>query len=209
MKFSKEFKEAITHLSSREKDKLLFRLLKKDLLLANRLNFELVSTKTVDEKRAELETHIISKVEGFSNRFYSTGYLNMYARYLSGDITEHVKITKDKLGEISLNILLLTEILKRNNANIVSETPAKARKFCIAVIARIFKILMLIDKIEEDYRLEFMDDLKELGILFADNPYLMKNAIYNGLDINWLIQQSIPINIVEQYKELRANGFIR
>lgn len=52
MKFDKKFKEAISHLESQEKDKLIFRLLKHDLNLANRLYFELLSTKTVDEKRA-------------------------------------------------------------------------------------------------------------------------------------------------------------
>ena len=51
----KELKEAITHLSSTEKDKLIFRLLKKDLALANRLLFELVSSETVEEKRKKIQ----------------------------------------------------------------------------------------------------------------------------------------------------------
>ena len=37
--FSKEFKKAIQELSSTEKDKLIFRLLKRDLDLVNRLHF--------------------------------------------------------------------------------------------------------------------------------------------------------------------------
>ena len=40
MTFDKDFKEAISHLPSSEKDKLILRLLKKDLVLANRLYFE-------------------------------------------------------------------------------------------------------------------------------------------------------------------------
>lgn len=48
MTFPKEFKEALSHLPSKEKDKLVLRLLRKDLLLANRLLFELVNTNTVE-----------------------------------------------------------------------------------------------------------------------------------------------------------------
>ena len=42
MKFSPEFKAAISDLPSAEKDKLIFRLLKKDENLANRIYFELL-----------------------------------------------------------------------------------------------------------------------------------------------------------------------
>ena len=45
--FDKEFKTAIHNLSDVEKDKLILRLLRKDLDLANRLYFELVDTETV------------------------------------------------------------------------------------------------------------------------------------------------------------------
>ena len=100
--FSKEFKKAIQELPSNEKDKLIFRLLKRDLDLANRLHFELVDTETVEEKRIAFETEILKKINYFSERFYSVGYLLQDTRFLSGEITNHVKITKDKFGEISL-----------------------------------------------------------------------------------------------------------
>jgi hypothetical protein len=37
----------------------------------------------------------------------------------------------------------------------------------------------------------------------------MKTAIYNNLDVNWLIQFRIPDNIADIYKSLRENGFLR
>ena len=55
MSFPKEFKEALSHLPSKEKDKLILQLLKKDLVLANRLLFELVNTNTVEEQREKVE----------------------------------------------------------------------------------------------------------------------------------------------------------
>ncbi|MDT0642139.1 hypothetical protein RM553_04770 [Zunongwangia sp. F363] len=209
MKFDKEFKEAITHLPDKEKDKLILRLLKKDLTLANRLHFELVNTRSVEEQREKMENRIIERAKHMQETFYSVGYLNMDVRFLSGEITEHVKITKDKFGEASLNILMLNEVLKHNRSNILSATPGKARKFCTAVIARVFKIMLLIDKLHEDYMLEFEEGLKKLGNLIGENHYIMKAAIYNGFDVNWLLKAEIPEDIADIHKDLRNRGFLK
>jgi len=50
--YTKEFETAISHLPAKEKDKLILRLLKKDLILANRLQFELVDNGNIEERRA-------------------------------------------------------------------------------------------------------------------------------------------------------------
>lgn len=209
MKFSKEFKEAISHLPAKEKDKLLFRLLKKDLILAKRLEFELISPQTVDERRAEMKQSITEEVQRISANFYSPGYLNMDIRYISGSITEHVKITKDKFGEASLNLHLLIEVLKGNSQNISNQSFHKARKLCVAIIARAYKILLLIYKLHEDYFIDLEDELKELGLLIGKNHYLMKHAIFNGFDVNWLIQGEIPEDIVEFHKDLKSKGYLK
>lgn len=209
MTFSKTFKEAISCLPDKEKDKLLFRLLKKDPILAKRLDFELVSSQSVDEKRAEMEEHIKERVKIFSEGFYSLGYLNMDIRYLSGDITEYVKVTKDKFGEASLNLLLLKEVLKYNNRQLGNARwNMKFKKIAVALLARTFKILTLIDKLDQDYFIEFEDNLQEAGQLLGDNPNLMKMAIHCGLDVNWLIQGNIPENITDIYKHVRAEGYL-
>lgn len=209
MAFSKDFKEALSHISAKEKDKLILRLLKKDLMLANRLHFELVSTNTVDEQRQKMEERIVERAAQIGKRFYSMGYFNMDVRYLSGEITEHVKITKDKFGEASLNILLLVEILKNNHDNILKSTPGKSRKFCIAVVVRAFKIMLLINKLDPDYLLDFKDDLKKLGLLFGNNDTLMRTAMHHGLDVNWLIQAEIPEDIVDYHKDLKIRGYLK
>jgi hypothetical protein len=209
MKFEKEFKEAIIHLPSKEKDKLLLRLLKKDLDLANRLHFELLNTNTVEEERHSMEETIREKAKLMDERFYSPGYLNMDIRYLSGEVNEHVKKTKDKFGEASLNLLLLVEVLKHNNKNIMGATPGKARKLCVAIVARIFKVMLLIDKMNDDYLVEFEERLKELSDLFGQNHYLMQTAIHHGLDVNWLAHAEIPDNISEILKDLRNRGYLK
>lgn len=207
--FTKEFKQAIQELPSVEKDKLIFRLLKRDLDLANRLHFELVDVETVEDKRATFEIDMLKKINYFSERFYSVGYLLQDTRFLSGEITNHVKITKDKFGEISLNMKMLIHLLTINNDRIQSQTYSKAYTLCIYVVARAFKILLLIKAIDEDYFLDFKEDLALLGEVIEQNPMLMRTAINNGLNVNWLLSGEIPSNIVAIHKDIRANGFLK
>ncbi|WP_158729600.1 MULTISPECIES: hypothetical protein [unclassified Flavobacterium] len=207
--FSKEFKKAIEELPSAEKDKLIFRLLKKDLNLANRLHFELVATETVDEKRNAFEIAMLKKISYISGSFYSVGFLLQDIRYVSGDINEHVRITKDKFGEISLNLKMLIQLITINSERIEAVPYSKAYTLCIYVIARTFKILLLIKAIDEDYFMDFKEDLATLGKLIYHTSFLMHTAINNELDVNWLISGEIPEDIARIHKEIRANGFLR
>ncbi len=209
MKFEKEFKDAISQLPSKEKDKLILRLLKKDLVLTNRLYFELLDDRTSSDKRAIVEKRIITRIEQFCSYESLPGYLMMYMREVSGYINEHVTITKDKHGEISLNLLMLIRTLELKNKEVLEQTYEKAYKFCIYVIARAFKVLILIKKMHEDLWLEFYDDLKKLGQLVSENDYLMKTAIRNGFDVNWLLTTSIPTNIEQIHKDIRKQGFLK
>jgi hypothetical protein len=211
MTFPKEFKEALSHLPSKEKDKLILRLLRKDLALANRLLFELVSTDTVEEQREKVEKNLLYHIrKGAENGHYSIGYLNWDVREFSGVISKHVSVTKDKFGEAYLNLSMINEVLERNkNFILSSRPPAKRIKFCVAVIARAFKILLIINKLNDDFLIEFEEKLKQLGELISENEYLMNEAIHNGLDVNWLLRAEIPKDIVAIYKEIRANGFLR
>jgi hypothetical protein len=209
MIFDSEFKEALQLLPSAEKDKLILRLLKHDLNLANKLRFELLDTDTVETKRKLLENRIIKHIELASKHYYSAGYLLMDTRDISGEINEHVSITQDKLGEISLNCTMLRHLLELNNQRIATATQAKAYTLSIYIVARIFKILLLIQKQHEDFQIEFIEDIQKIGILIGKNNYLMKTAILNGLDINWLINFNIPNNIADIYKDLRRKGLLR
>ncbi len=209
MKFDKDFKLAISNLPPKEKDKLLFRLLKKDLTLVNRLYFELVNTDSVDERRDNLEKRIMKKVQQITDCYYSPGILMMDMRELSGEINEHVNITKDKYGDVSTNLLLLNEILKLNHSNIDEASPNKIYKLNIYIIAKVFKILILINSLHKDFHMEFKNSLTILGNEISKSNNLMNAAIQNGLDVNWLLFGNIPDNIKEIHKDLREQGFLK
>jgi hypothetical protein len=206
---NKEFIEALSHLSSAEKDKLILRLLKKDEILAKRLFYDLVDDYPIEKRRGELENHIISDMTDMGSQTYPIGYLSMAVRSLSGAINEHVKVTKDKYGEASLNLLLAIEAINQNKETLLkSQARVKLSKFYTAIIVRIFKVMLLIHKMDEDLKFDFNENLVILGGLIIDNPKLMKLCVNVGLDVNWLIHGEIPSDIVVVHKELKANGFL-
>jgi hypothetical protein len=207
--FDKEFKKALQNLPSEEKDKLILRLLKKDLVLANQLLFQLVDTDTVEQKRTYIENELTRYLKKSMERYYSLGIFLMDIRFASGKINDHVSITKDKFGEISLNIQMLIESIQHIKLYILNTKPKDSYTTCIYIIARAFKILLLIKAQHEDLHLEFRDSVIKLGKLIGENDVLMRHAINNGLDVNWLLQFEIPENIVAIHKEIRANGFLK
>ncbi|HSO86519.1 MAG TPA: hypothetical protein VLQ91_08225 [Draconibacterium sp.] len=209
MTFDAEFKKALQLLPEREKDKLIIRLLKHDLNLANKLRFELLDSDSVQDKREQVKSRIIRRMQQATERYYSVGFLLMDVREISGEINEHVNITKDKFGEIYLNCIMLRQLLELNSGRIGAESYGKAYTLCIYIVARIFKILILLQKQHEDLYMEVEEDIKTIGLLLGKNHYLMKTAIHNGLDVNWLIQFNIPKNLTDIYKELRENGFLK
>ncbi len=209
MKFDNALKKALAQLSAAEKDKLILRLLKHDLDLATQLYFELVSTETPDQARKEAIRLMELMLARATKLFYSPGYFLMDIREISGMITTHVKITKDKFGEVYLNLKLLVDALKENNKNILDFNKDQAHTFCAYVINKAFKILISINKMNEDYYLEFGKDLVVLGNLIIGNKHLLNYANANGFDVNWLLLGSTPDNIDEIFKQKKEAGFLK
>lgn len=204
-----DFKKALQELSEKEKDKLILRLLKRDLDLAKKLYFELVDTDTIEDKRRMMEISISNYIKRFSENYHSLDYIAREMRTVSGKISHHVKITKDKFGEISLNLQMLNEVIEQNTFSLAHSKPQKSTKFYNYVIVRAFKILLLIKTLHEDFLLDFKQDLERLRILISNNKMLLRTAKYNSLDINWLIEAEIPDNIFEIHKEIKAAGFLK
>ena len=204
-----EFKKALQELPEKEKDKLIYRLLRRDMDLAEKLHFELVDTDSIEDKRRNMETIISNDIKRFSENFHSLDYIAIEMRRISGKISHHVKITKDKFGEISLNLQMLNEVIEQNAFSLTHSKPQKSIKFYNYVIVRGFKILLLINLLHEDFLLDFKDDLKKLGANISSNKMLLKTANFNSLEINWLLEAEIPENIAQIHKEIKAAGFLK
>ncbi|MEG0926532.1 deoxyuridine 5'-triphosphate nucleotidohydrolase [Chryseobacterium sp.] len=208
MEYSKEFKAALSAFSSTEKDKLIFRLLRKDKLLSKKLYFELIDPATTDDKRSTMEEDVEEKILLASKYIGNAKYFLTIIRKISAEITEHVKITTDKFGEVSINLLMINKILDYNN-ELSRQRFDNVYKLYIYIINKVFKSLILIKKLDEDYWMEIDEFLRDTQSKISENHYLQKLCINNGLDINWLECDNIPENIEQTMKEIKSQGFLR
>ena len=208
MDYSKEFKQALSEFSSKEKDKLIFRLLKKDKLLSKKLYFELIEEETTDDKRNKMESYLKERITDLSKHIGNPKYFLVLVRKLSGEITEHVKVTTDKFGDVFLNLFLVNTILEHND-KLSRQRFDAVYKLYIYLINKIIKALIQIQKLDEDYWLEFDEILTDIDFQLHENLYLEKLCINNGLDFNWLKCENIPDHFELIVKDIRSQGFLK
>ena len=208
MEYSKEFKAALSVLTPTEKDKLIFRLLKKDKILSKKLYFELIDTETTDQKRDAMEEYIKEKVESISKHISNQKYFVVLIRKISAEITEHVKVTTDKFGDVTLNLFLINQILESND-KLSRQRFNDIYKLYLYIINKVVKALSLTKKLDEDYWLEIDKYLSELHAKITSNIYLEKLFINNGIDFNWLTIERIPDHFDLIIKDIKSQGFLK
>jgi len=208
MEYSKEFKAALSQLSPAEKDRLIFRLLRKDEILSKKLYFELIDEETVDQKRDAMEELIKEKVEYASKYISNQKYFIVLIRKISAQITEHVKVTTDKFGDISLNLLLINEILE-SNEKLSRQKFNDVYKLYLYMINKIVKALALTKKLDEDYWMEIDEYLSVAYDKITANIYLEKLFINNGIDFSWLNADRIPDHFDLIIKDIKNQGFLK
>ena len=208
MEYSKEFKQALSEFSPIEKDRLIFRLLKKDQLLSKKLYFEIIDPETTDQKRDQMEENVTEKLASAARYIGNPKYYLSTIRTISAEITEHVKVTTDKFGEVYLNLFLVDQILE-NNDSFAQQRFDNVYKLYIYLINKIVRALLLIKKIDEDYWMEFDEILGKIDDKVHENRYLEKLFINNGIDFNWLQSENLPENLDLIIKNIKSQGFLR
>ncbi len=187
VKLTDELKKEIKALPSKEKDKLLLRLIPKDSKLVDQLFYKLVEEEgTLEFRRDDMREFIATRVNQYPNRYYSSVYLRLEMRDISGKINYHVAITKDKLGEIEFNLQMVNGLLSKNKTRLQSESKYLAEKLNDYVVKRAIKLVKLIQAIHEDYRLEFSEEMEELYDHFNSIPSLQAEAKSQNFDLNSL-----------------------
>lgn len=209
MEYSKEFKEALSNFTPKEKDKLIVRLLKKDKILSQKLYFELIEEKTVDEKRQELEDSISEKVESFAKTVTNPKYFLMLMRKISGEITLHVKVTTDKFGEVYLNLFFVNKILEFYKSRLRKQSFDQNYKLYIYLINKIFRALVLSLKLDRDYYMEIDEILQETERLVLDDSSMKRLCINNQLEFKYFQIENLPENLAEIVREIKKDGFLR
>lgn len=154
-----DLKRAITRLPESEKDKLLLRLISKDALLVERLEFELIEhSETVEERRMIIREFIDRTVRLKQD---SAGWIMMDMRTISGYITRHLKVTKDKYGEVELGLYMLNSFFEEHPDKLKTYN-SRTDKCAQYIAKRTDQILKKLLKLDADYHIEFLDDTNTL-----------------------------------------------
>ena len=191
VKLTDEQKTMVRELPPREKDKLLLRLIAKDPMLLEQLTFQhLEHGQTTDERHDELMAYIHDSLDGGIG--YSPGELMMAMRRVSGYVTRHVRVTKDKLSEV----VLITEMLHYGLDEHLPRLRKRYRnydrwhKMAMYVTKRVPTLLRKADKLHPDLWMEVEGKLNELLVIIWDTPELSGEAERQGLPRQWTAGES-------------------
>lgn len=178
-----DLEEAIINLPSKEKNKLLIRLINKDKVLVEQLHFKLLEHPEIDLKlRQDAVSEEIQNLKKL-NAIKSRELLILQRSFFS-KILYHKRITADKIGEVRLSVKLILKFLKDYNS--VFNKPDYKFNFKLNEF-NIKKTLMLLKNlkaIHEDYRIEFEEDIN-----------LILSLIYNGIHADLAKSLGLPRTI--------------
>lgn len=203
MEYSKEFKQALSAFTSAEKDKLIFRLLRKDKILSQKLYFELIDPENTDDKREQMETYIRQTVTAAGKNNRNPKLFLQLIRKVSAKITEHVKITTDKFGEVSLNLMLIAEVLKHPLRH------GDSYKLDIYLLNKVLRMLTLTVRLDPDYYIDLIELYKLIKSQITGSHQLKSISINIGLKQEWLDPDNVPENIADIYRDIKSRGLLR
>lgn len=174
-------------MSEKEKDKLLLRLIPSNSGLVDRLEFELLEFgETQQDRREELAGEIIEKIALVHQTYYPPSSALRDLRNLSAAINRHVFATKDKFGEISLNLLLMNHTLEAASPRLFAGSTHKAEMLRKYIVRRCLKILKLLPKLHEDLRFDLHADFEALGERFLLHQQVAYTAAFFKLNLEAL-----------------------
>lgn len=181
-KIAKELKEAICQMPQKEKDKILLRLIAKDQMLIARLEHELFGDENETKALAEEIKQDIDDMTSFNHG--TPGWLMMAMRTENGAITRHVKITKDKTGEIELTLYLLSQTFKKQN-DFLKKYAYRADKFGGYVCKRTDFVLKKIIKLHPDLQFDYKNEVEFILNFLHISPATKSDAIEQNIPTDW------------------------
>ena len=183
-KLEKDLQQAILSMPQKEKDKLLLKLISKDDILTQQLQFMLIEgNSSIDYRRDEVKA-AIDKL--YRTDAYSSGYLMMDMRYINAEIARHVKVTKDKYGEIELTIKLLKDCFEKQ-LKWIQKYSAKSDTLSNYVAKRTDFVLKKLVKMHPDIQFDFHADantLLEYVYSYAPSYYAKLMALPRTFEIS-------------------------
>jgi hypothetical protein len=156
---SAELKTEILALPIKEKDKLLLRLIAKNDILIDQLQFQLVEESLTTESRRQEVQDVLDKI--YQKRNLITSQLYLEIRNASTLITRHIKVTKDKYGEVELLLNLLFDPMDMK-PHLFTELNRNNDKISIYFVKKCLTLLKKLNGLEEELRLDFLQKMNLL-----------------------------------------------
>ncbi|MCD8540840.1 MAG: hypothetical protein LRY55_14535 [Leadbetterella sp.] len=161
-KITPELEEAILNLPQKEKNKLLIRLVNKDSLLTEQLQYRLL-----ENTEADLRYRILDIKESIDAAFGTQRMplkdILSHTREKVGLINRFAKVTKDKQGELELLIhLFLASNAAFDQHRVTLRDFLLKTKYKQYGSSKTEKMKLLLDVLHEDYRIEFEEDLAQI-----------------------------------------------
>lgn len=181
-KIPKELKEAICQMPQKEKDKILLRLIAKDQMLIARLEHELFGDENETKALVEEIKEDIDRVMNYNHD--TPGWLMMAMRSINGDITRHVKITKDKTGEIELTLYLLSTTFKKQE-EFLKEYAYRADTFGNYVCKRTDFVLKKIIKLHPDLQFDYKNETEFILNFLHTSKATQADAVVQKIPKDW------------------------
>lgn len=175
-------KIAILDLPTKEKDKLLLRLINKDETLVEHLHFQLLEDESDLQDRVKIiyekidlqfkkSNHLINQI----NIIRSHRQLLLTLKTLSGIVNYHVQITKDKVSEFELRKYILQESFTRYSYLFNKYTTGEnAEKLFKYQAGRLKLIQSIFDKFHEDLKYDYENEIQQLNDFLKETP--LKNS---------------------------------
>jgi hypothetical protein len=172
----KELKNAIIALPTKEKDKLLLRLIAKDKVLTEHLHFKLLEDEDgLQHRRELLEQEIDVSIESLkSNKRATSKDTLLVMRRLNGMINHHFKVTKDVNTEVELRIHLLNTLPVQLKDSVYSAISAYNDKLISYFVRTTLSAYKKFIKMHEDLQFDLSEQFNR--VLSKVNQGRMANA---------------------------------
>ena len=182
---SDEQKIMIRELPTKEKDKLLLRLIAKDDLLLEQLTFKYIEHEATIEERSDLLRERYRRL--LAPIGLSPGQLMMRLRQASGMLGRHVRVTKDNFGDVAMLVDMIHYMLEQNLDAMRKRfrSPDRWYKFSRYLVKRMPTLMKKANKLHPDLWLDFEGQLNEILLMIWDTPEISEEAEREGLARRW------------------------
>ncbi len=182
-----EMKATIKALPEKKKNQLLLRLVRKDAKLVDQIRYEYIENEETQElRREELEESFDEILSDLQTRDIALSWWLSHIRGMSSKITWHAQVTKDKFGDIYLNLMVINRVMKMID-DMYEDDMQNYRLDAYAIgriyeyfVRRLKRLVKAMDKLHEDLFLELSDEWRIVAFYFNNNKFL-EEAKYHEL----------------------------